>query len=193
MRVVLQPSPFPHLAVRDVLDPAIADVALKGLSAKVEWKLKEDTFYSHYGVDLVNYREDAAFEALFTQRYVASLKALVETAFSVKLRERYLLWAHKLADGQGIGPHNDNEPAEFRFVVQLGITSPGPGSGYLVLFDEAGEPRWAYPPTHNSAVCFNTNATSHHAVTEVSGDHRYSVIYVFTAEPGPAAHGTHPV
>lgn len=185
MRVILKTDPFAHLVARDVLPPELAAAVLSALRDAIPWTLRKGSFYCHYGVDLGQHRDCAAIDALFKVDIVDRFRALIGAAFAVDLGNKLELWAHKLETAQGIGPHNDNDPQEFRFVIQLGIETPGVDAGNLLLFDASGRAVVGYQPFHNTAVCFNTNETSYHAVSEVSGATRYSLVYVLSKPASP--------
>ncbi len=103
--------------------------------------------------------------------------------FNVKFTDGVSVWAHRLAVGDGIGVHNDNTPSEFRLVVQLNRGWKLDFGGIAIFFDSNSQlkPARAYLPHSNSAVAFRTDHRSYHAVTDVFGGTRYSLIFVFVA------------
>jgi 2OG-Fe(II) oxygenase superfamily len=107
------------------------------------------------------------------------------STFNIALAAKVEIAAHKLVPGQSIRIHNDYlEGAEtHRLVIQLNSGWTSANGGLFVMFSSAfAEDIYrVITPLHNSAVGFAILGNSHHAVSTVHSEARYSLICSFQA------------
>lgn len=96
--------------------------------------------------------------------------------------------AHKLLEGQRIGVHNDylSGQESHRLVVQLNHGLSDDDGGFLMLFnsDDPSDISRIMRPVHLSGFAFEISPASFHAVSQIHGGARYSIIYSLRALPG---------
>ena len=176
-------EPFPHCHSINALDPDLALRILQWMETDAPWELVETDFYEQYEFNLgkveipdhLSLLEDGSFVSVVLKRMVST--------FNVPLGEDAELVAHKLVPGQSIRIHNDFlEGVEtHRLVIQLNTGWMSTSGGLFVIFSSA-DPEDVYrviTPVHNSAVGFAISSSSHHAISTIHHDARYSLICSF--------------
>jgi hypothetical protein len=97
--------------------------------------------------------------------------------------------AHKLVDGQRIAIHNDFIEGEetHRFIIHLNPSWTEANGGFFMLFesDKVEGLSKIILPINNSAIGFEISQKSQHAVSEIHGIARYSIVYTFKAKKNP--------
>ena len=175
-------KPFKYCAFADVFSSQSADGLLASLESSDGWHLAEKPFYQQYELSLC----DAFFDdvpKLITVDDVESAFKSVEQAFGISVQRRVEVVAHRMVAGQGIGLHNDSVPGweTHRLTVTLNRGFEDRNGGHLVFFN-AHDPKdihCVFRPIHNSAVAFELTPHSYHAVSEVTGGIRHSVVFSF--------------
>jgi hypothetical protein len=106
--------------------------------------------------------------------------------FGVRFRQDVTVVAHRLVPGHRIGIHNDYLPGgeTHRFVVQVNRGLSDADGGLLMLFGSADptDVRKVLRPVNTSAFAFEISPTSHHAVSQMHCNVRYSIVFSFYAD-----------
>lgn len=108
----------------------------------------------------------------------------MEALFSIELADVFSVTAHRLVPGQGIGLHTDRPLLGYeshRMVVHFGPEFRDQNGGHLLFFnsENSDDLAQAFRTVHNSAVGFELSPSSYHAVAELSGGVRYTLVYSF--------------
>lgn len=175
-------SPYPHCHIRDLLPDDVADSLLRTLEELDCWKLRQENFYTHYSIDLSSIDLSGEWRTICSRSFLYALRTRMSQWFDSEFSEEVCVWAHKLTVGNGIGIHNDNTPNEFRLVLQLNRGWDAAKGGFSLML-QGPSPyvvERVYPPVSNTAIAFETDRRSYHAVTEVMSGERYSIVFVFT-------------
>jgi len=178
-------EPFPHCHSIHTFDSVIALQILRWMETAAPWVLVETDFYEQFEFNLrkvkipnrLNFLVDGSFESAVHEQMIST--------FNVALSEKVEIVAHKLIPGQSIRIHNDYlEGAEtHRLVIQLNAGWTSANGGLFVMFSsaDAKDIYRVISPLHNSAVGFAILSNSHHAVSTIYNDVRYSLICSFRA------------
>ena len=181
-------APYLHATIGAVFEPAVADRLAEELCGIDTWQLNRGDFFEQYELDLRKHGP-AAIRELLDAELLASLRRRVGDLLMTELRPDVKVIAHRMTPGQGIGLHND-EPRDdaetHRLVVNLGAFEGDQCGGHIVLFAEPSLDAIdrVLRPTHNSGLCFEASADSHHAVTPVQQGRRHSIVFSFWRADG---------
>jgi len=177
--------PFPHFHSIQALDPDVALRILRWMETVAPWELVETDFYEQYEFNLRKVEIPDHLSFLEDDSFASAVLDQMTSTFNVCLAEKVDIVAHKLVPGQSIRIHNDClEGGEtHRLVIQLNSGWTSANGGLFVIFAsaDAEDIYRVIRPLHNSAVGFAILGNSHHAVSTVYGDARYSLICSFRA------------
>ena len=179
------PNPFPHFHSSQALDVDVATQLLQWLETVAPWELVESDFYEQYEFNLKKVEIPNHLSFLIDCSFASSAQDLMINTFNVALENNVEIVAHKLVPGQSIRIHNDYiEGAEtHRLVIHLNSGWQNTKGGLLVIF-ASSDPEdicRVFTPLHNSAVGFAILENSHHAVSKICCDARYSLVFSFRA------------
>lgn len=178
-------DPFPHCHTIHALEPDVALNILRWMETDAPWELVETDFYEQFEFNLqkveipehLSFLEDGSFATVVLEQMTST--------FNVPLAEKVEIVAHKLVPGQSIRIHNDYlvGAETHRLVIQLNSGWTNANGGLFVMFSsaDAEDVYRVIMPQHNSAVGFAILGNSHHAVSTVYSDARYSLICSFRA------------
>lgn len=175
-------APYAHATATDVVDPALADAALRWMEADAPWTLRAADFYEQWELHLDHATLPQALAGLLAPDFQAELgdRLLGDICGELELVE---LTAHKLLDGQTIRIHNDfiGGAETHRILIQLNRGWRDDQGGLLMLFGSAdpADVRRVIRPLHRSAFGFSISDHSFHAVSTVSEGERYTLVYSF--------------
>jgi Rps23 Pro-64 3,4-dihydroxylase Tpa1-like proline 4-hydroxylase len=175
-------TPFPHAVAVNLLPSDLADNALAWLEGGAPWRLRIESFYEQYELNLhqVDLPEDLI--PLIAPETIAQMRQMLAplTAARLTLVEAN---AHKLLQGQTIRIHNDYIGGEetHRVLVQLNRRWSDEYGGMLMLFDsaDAADVARLVRPVHRSATAFEISPASFHAVSTIRSGERYTLVYSF--------------
>lgn len=178
-------EPFPYCHSSHTFDPEIALSIFQWMETDAPWELVETDFYEQFEFNLRRVEIPEHLSFLIGDSFITAILEQMISTFNVPLANKVEIVAHKLVPGQSIRIHNDYlEGAEtHRLVVQLNSGWPSDNGGLFVIFASAN-PEDIYQvitPIHNSAVGFAILSNSHHAVSTIYNDARYSLIFSFRA------------
>jgi hypothetical protein len=175
-------TPFKYCVLAEVFSPFTADALLSSLEVARGWRLARKSFYEQYELSL----RDPFFHEVVNLLKVDDIVGLikdVEREFELNLERRLEIVAHRLLPGQGIGLHNDSVSGweTHRLTVTLNRGFEDRNGGHLVFFnsDNSKDIHRVFRPLHNSAVSFELTPRSFHAVSDVTGEVRHSIVFSF--------------
>jgi hypothetical protein len=187
VRFDLEATPFPHGLVDRCLDPDSEATLLAWLEADAPWCLVETNFYEQYEFTLLHTLLPAAIAPLFDAIRMDRLRQQMGEIFGAPLSPRVNVVAHKLLPGQRIAIHNDYLVGEetHRLTVQLNRGLSDEDGGLFMLFNsfDAADVYSIHRPLSASGIAFAIGPDSHHAVSQVHGGERYTIVFSFYAEP----------
>lgn len=178
-------EPFEHFLLSDFYDIALADRLSRWLSGEAPWARAVHHFYDQFEL---NFRHvpavpDDLTASLLSPAALDRVRRLAERLFGTRLRPHVCVGAHKLVDGQGIGIHTDDCPGEesHRILVQLSRDWRDDFGGNLLFFgsNDVSDIKAMFRHVFNTAIAFSLGGVSYHAVSDVSGGERLTVIYGF--------------
>lgn len=182
-RMAASDVPFPHRRFPEIVSPAQSDAILQWLRRKAPWTLRIEDFYQQHEFSLLNTPLDGV-SWLASKELIAEVAGMLRRDFNIE-RELTLVDvnAHRLKPGQVIRIHNDFiEGAEtHRLLIQLNSGWSAEQGGLLMLFesDQTSSLKNVILPEHGSGFAFEISPRSFHAVSEVKGGERYTLVYTF--------------
>jgi Rps23 Pro-64 3,4-dihydroxylase Tpa1-like proline 4-hydroxylase len=175
-------APFPHAVAVRLLSPDLADGALNWFEGDAPWRLRVESFYEQYELNLHQVDLPENLTCLIDAETIVHVRQMLAplTADALTLVEAN---AHKLMPGQTIKIHNDYIGREetHRVLVQLNRHWSDDNGGMLMLFassDPADVARLVRP-LHGSATAFEISPASFHAVSTIRSGERYTLVYSF--------------
>lgn len=185
-------EPFPHFIAEDVLEESVADALLAWAESDAVWKLQAiEGFYESYNLDFKPAAVPRSLEVLRDPSLLEYLRARVASVFGREMLPKVDIEMHKMTPGQAIRVHNDYGPVgqTHRILIQINRGWERESGGFLMFFDSdrldaASVPRRIYLPLSRSSVTFEISPRSHHAVSEVHGRERLTLVYSFYAADG---------
>ena len=181
----LRTKPFPHIVGLRPLPDEVADAAHAWLDGHTPWRRHVHYFFDQFEYNLIDAKlPPLLHEGLLSAATLRGLRQRMEALFSVELADVFSVTAHRLVPGQGIGVHTDRPLLGYeshRMVVHLGPEFRDQNGGHLMFFDGPDERDFAqaFRTIHNSAVAFELSPHSFHAVGELAGGVRYTLVYSF--------------
>jgi len=178
-------APFRYFLAQRCFDPAFEAELLAWLEHDVPWKLVETDFYQQFEFDLNHATVPARLLQLIAPAMLERLRDKMESALCTRVGPVAQVVAHRLDPGQRIAIHNDvREGGEtHRLTVQLNRGLSDADGGFFMLFSSA-DPRDVHRilrPVSGSAIGFVISPVSHHAVSQLHGGVRYTLVYSFHA------------
>ncbi|MDQ3747667.1 MAG: 2OG-Fe(II) oxygenase [Acidobacteriota bacterium] len=183
--IEFQNEPFDYFLLPKAFDDNQSLSVLKWLETDAPWNLVEADFYTQYefSIDDVKLPEQIAF--LYERYFLDYLVEQFEDLFSIKLKTKVDLTAHKLVNGHTIRLHNDFVPGQetHRLLIQLNRNWQDENGGFLLFFYSSApeDVHRVVRPVHNSSVGFAITPKSNHAVSTVYNGERYTLVYSFYA------------
>lgn len=184
----VSPDPFAHITVERCLSPSLESDLIAWLESDAPWRLVETDFYEQYEFSLFDAELPASCAWLVDRHSLAKLRESMAAVFGCKFADRMSLVAHKLVPGQRIAIHNDFLAGEetHRLTVQLNRGLCDGDGGFFMLFNDS-DPANVYQvlrPLSGSALGFAIGANSYHAVSQLHGGTRYTVVVSLYASDG---------
>jgi len=176
-------EPFPHCHTIHALEPDIALDILRWMETDAPWELVETDFYEQFEFNLrkIELPEHLCF--LVDDPFSSAILEHMTRIFNIPLLEKVEIVAHKLVPGQSIRIHNDylKDAETHRLIIHLNSGWSDSHGGLFVIFasEDAENIHRVISPLHNSAIGFAISDNSHHAVSTIYNDARYSLICSF--------------
>ena len=180
-------APFPHAVAPRLLPPVLADQVLQWFEEAAPWRLRVESFYEQYELNLHQVALPAQLRDLLAVEMIGWLaRQMLSPLTANGLVNGFVLVeanAHKLIRGQTIKIHNDyiGDDETHRILVQLNRNWSDENGGMLMLFSspDASDVARLIRPIHGSAMAFEISPTSFHAVSTIRSSARYTLVYSF--------------
>jgi hypothetical protein len=186
-RRIVNEEPFRYATFRECLDASLSNEILAWFEYDAPWRLKSTDFYEQYEFSCWDSTSPVASH-LTSAMVLDVVRSDMMEIFGQTFEEPISVVAHKLLEGQKIGIHNDYLVGEesHRLVVQLNHGLSDDDGGFLMIFksDDPADIAGVMRPVHLSGFAFEISPASFHAVSEVHGGVRYSLIFSLSAPPG---------
>jgi hypothetical protein len=173
--------PFRYVVFADCLAETAAEKLLAWLESETAlWKLVEADFYEQFEFSLFDTdRPEAA--VLTNANELSRLRDAFGRLFGRRFAKRVSVVAHKLVPGQRIAIHNDHLAGEetHRLIVQLNRGLSDDDGGFLMLFNspDPSDVHRVLRPLHRTGLAFEISPCSHHAVSRMLVNERYTLIF----------------
>jgi hypothetical protein len=176
--------PFRHATFEQCVPVSASEAILRWLETTAPWNHVQTDFYEQHEFSCWESTDPAA-AILTSDGLVSGLRRELTDLFGRELRPDATVVAHRLIPGHRIGIHNDHlEDGEtHRFVIQLNRGLSDADGGLFMLFNSE-DPSDVYNilrPTSGSGFAFEISPTSYHAISQMHGNVRYSIVYSFFA------------
>ena len=174
-------SPYRHVRMYPILEPALAQRALSWLRHTKAWERQEGAFFRHDSFALTPEVVAPEVEAIVSPKTLGSLRALLQSRFATEVEPFAHVEAHRSTRRDDIGLHTDADVREIRLMLNLNTRWTPDQGGVLQLQDRPDHRcrRVRYRPLHNSATAFCTAQDSYHRVSPVQEGERYTLLYRF--------------
>ena len=180
----VEASPFRYATILRCLSPELEEGLLAWFETDAPWRLTQTDFYEQH--EFSCWDSPSPLAAFLTSRGVLDLvNAEMTEIFDRRFEDDVDVVCHRLLPTQKIGIHNDyligQETHRLTIQVNRGLTDTD--GGVLMLFN-SNDPTDIHKLLHPlslSGFAFEISADSHHAVSQVHGGERFSVIYSFRA------------
>lgn len=183
---VVNERPFCYATFRECLPAGLGAEILRWFENDAPWRLKRTEFYEQYEFSCWDYSSPMA-SCVTSSTVLEVIRTAMMEVFGRRFKKSISVVAHKLLEGQRIGIHNDYLAGEesHRLVIQLNHGLSDDDGGFLMLFnsDNPADIDKVMRPVHLSGFAFEISPASFHAVSEVHGGIRYSLIYSLCAPP----------
>ena len=179
-------TPFRYATLTGCFTPAVGEQVLDWFEHDAPWTAKRTDFYEQYEYSCWD-SASPADSYLTCRGVIDAVHDAMTEIFGCKFQPDVDIVCHKLVRGHRIGIHNDFLIGEetHRLTIQFnrGLDDAG---GFLMLFN-SGDPSDVHQvlrPQHLTALAFAISPNSFHAVSEMHGGERYTVIYSLRAQRG---------
>lgn len=185
-RRVVNERPFRYATFRECLPTRPGEEILRWLESDAPWRLKRTDFYEQYEFSCWDCTSLMA-SYVTSPTTLDAVRTTMMEIFGRNFENSISVVAHKLFEGQRIGIHNDYLAGQesHRLVIQLNQGLSDDDGGFLMLFnsDNPADIHRVMRPVHLSGFAFEISSASFHAVSQVHGGVRYSLIYSLCALP----------
>jgi hypothetical protein len=180
----IETSPFRYAICVRCINPELGDALLAWFEGDAPWGLARTDFYEQ--CEFSCWDNSSPLATFLTSREVLELvRAEMGEIFDRTFEDGIDVVCHRLLPTQKIGIHNDyiagQETHRLTIQVNRGLTDSD--GGVLMLFsgNDATDVHKLLHPLSLSGFAFEISADSHHAVSQVHGGARFSVIYSLRA------------
>jgi len=184
---IVNEEPFRYATFRECLATSLSSDILAWFEHDAPWRLKRTDFYEQYEFSCWDSISPIASH-LTSSMVLEAVRSEMMKVFGRTFEDPISVVAHKLLEGQRIGIHNDYLVGEesHRLVIQLNHGLSDDDGGFLMIFnsDDPSDIARVMRPVHVSGFAFEISPASFHAVSEMHGGVRYSLIYSLRALPG---------
>lgn len=183
----LHATPFRYAILTRCFASQVGEHALEWFECGAPWIAKRTDFYEQY--EFSCWDSSSPIASYLTSRNVLDeIDTAMTEMFGPRFEPDISVVCHKLVRGHRIGIHNDYIVGEetHRLTIQLNRDLADDDGGFLMLFN-SGDPADVHRvlrPNHLSALAFEISPQSFHAVSEMHGGTRYTVIYSLRARRG---------
>ncbi len=173
-------APFRYATLTGCFTLQVGEKVLEWFERDAPWIAKQTDFYEQYEFSCWD-STSAAASYLTSGSALDAVHTAMTEMFGHEFEPDVSVVCHKLVRGHRIGIHNDYLVGEesHRLTIQLNRGLTDDDGGFLMLFN-SGDPADVHRvlrPLHLSALAFEISTDSFHAVSEMHGGERYTVIY----------------
>jgi hypothetical protein len=183
-RRVVAETPFRYATFEQCLPASASELVLGWLESTAPWNHVETDFYEQHEFSCWESTDPVA-RILTSDALVSGLREELTALFGRELRPDATVVAHRLLPGHRIGIHNDHlEDGEtHRFVIQLNHGLSDADGGLFMLFnsEDPADVHNILRPTSRTGFAFEISPASYHAISQMHGNVRYSIVYSFFA------------
>lgn len=173
-------SPFRYAIVETCLSSQTCDRILHWFENGAPWRLSRTDFYEQFEFSCWDSDSPVAL-FLMSNVVLERVRSMMTNVFDRTFDEDVSVVCHQLVAPQKIGIHNDFLEAQetHRLVIQLNRGLSDADGGVLMLFNSENpeDVHRLLRPVHLSAFAFEISPASNHAVSQVYGGERYTLIY----------------
>jgi|HubBroStandDraft_6_1064221.scaffolds.fasta_scaffold66293_4 Rps23 Pro-64 3,4-dihydroxylase Tpa1-like proline 4-hydroxylase len=179
----LRCNPFPHTLMTDAIGDDLANAALRWMETDALWTLRVASFYEQWELHIDAEKLPAPLRPLVSPATISQLAHAMLQPLAKQTLQLSEVTAHKLVPGQTIRIHNDYLEGQesHRLLIQLNRNWTDSQGGLLMLFGSARpeDVRRVVRPLHGSGFAFEISPLSFHAVSQVQGGERFTLVYSF--------------
>jgi hypothetical protein len=172
-------TPFVHGVITGCIEEVAAERLLGWFETSAPWRLVETDFYEQYEFSLFDCDAEEA-RLLTDDLAVSDVRQAMGAVFGTRFGPEVSIVAHRLLPGQRIGIHNDylDDGETHRLTVQLNRRLQDEDGGYFMTFssDNPQDVHEVHRPVHRSAVAFAISPESYHAVSQMHGNVRFTIV-----------------
>lgn len=177
-------TPYRYATLTECFTPQVGEKVIEWFERDAPWIAKRTDFYEQYEFSAWDSTSPAA-SYLTSREVLDAVHTAMTEIFGRKFEPDVTVVCHMLVRGHRIGIHNDYLVGEesHRLTIQLNRGLADDDGGFLMLFN-SGDPADIHRvlrPQHLSALAFEISPDSFHAVSEMHGGARYTVIYSLRA------------
>ena len=174
-------TPFRYFLARQCLAPHTEKSLLKWFESHAPWKLVVADFYEQFQFCMSDTSVPQNISHLVSSDNLTKLRLEMEQLFHVSFDDQINLVAHKLVPGQRIAIHNDFLKGEetHRLIVQINHGLRDEDGGFFILFntEDPKDIHRIFRPIARSGIGFEICENSNHAVSQLYGGVRYTLVY----------------
>jgi hypothetical protein len=180
----LEERPFRYATLLRCLSPELGHAMLTWFESDAPWRLTRTEFYEQY--EFSCWDSSARLASFLTSYEVLELvRTEMGEIFDRRFEDAVDVVCHRLIPTQKIGIHNDYLFGQetHRLTIQVNRGLADTDGGVLMLFDseDAADIHKLFHPLNLSGFAFEISVDSHHAVSQMHGGARFSVIYSLRA------------
>ena len=176
-------APFRCATFARCLSAEIGEQILSWLETDAPWSLTQTDFYEQHEFSCWDSPAPIA-TWLTSDTVLTGVRNTMTAIFDTDYDNDVNVVFHRLIPPQRIGIHNDLAGEEtHRLIIQLNRGMADGDGGVLMLFnsDNPADIHKLLRPVNLSGFAFEISAASHHAVSQVHGGARYTLIYSLRA------------
>jgi hypothetical protein len=177
-------TPFHYANFEKCWPDVIGEAILEWFEDAAPWHLTCTDFYEQSEFSCWDSLSPVA-TFLRSDDVLHAVRATMTHLFAKTFEESVNVVCHRLLPPQKIGIHNDALVGEetHRMLIQFNRGLKDADGGVLMLFnsDDPSDIHRLLRPVHLSGFAFEISTTSNHAVSQIHGGERYSLIYSFRA------------
>lgn len=179
-------NPFHYFLSRRCLTLEFEQTLIEWFETDAPWRLVTTDFYEQYEFSMLHVSLPESISQIVDLSSLSKVREEVARIFNLTFCEEIRLVAHMLIPGQRIAVHNDYLTGEetHRLIIQLNRGLQLEDGGHFMIFNsfDSGDVHRIIRPLTGSGVGFEICENSNHAVSQLHGGVRFSLVYSFFAE-----------
>lgn len=176
-------EPYKYFFCNSAFTKDVSAAILEWLKTSAPWKRVNETFYDQYEFSVYDAKIPTTAGFLISSDFKKKVKRFAEHTFDAALADEIDIVAHKLINGDTIKIHNDyiEGRESHRILFNFNDNWCEENGGYFMVFSspDPDNIQDLFLPINGSMHGFEISRNSHHAVSKVYNNTRYSIIYSF--------------